>query len=38
MFTIADVYAWTLILVLILLAFETAFAFVERRALRWRNA
>ena len=38
MFTISDVYAWTLVLVLILVVFETGFGVVERRALRWRNA
>lgn len=38
MFSVPVVFAWTLVLVAILFAFEFSIAAVERRALRWRNA
>jgi len=38
MFSVAEVFAWTLVLVLILFAFEAVLGLVERRALRWRHA
>jgi ABC-type nitrate/sulfonate/bicarbonate transport system permease component len=37
-FSVADVFAWTVVLVVILLAFETIIALAEHRALRWRQA
>lgn len=38
MFSVAQVFAWTLVLVIILFAFEAAIGAVERRVLRWRHA
>jgi NitT/TauT family transport system permease protein len=38
LFSVPVVFAWTLVLVAILFAFEFSIAAIERRALRWRNA
>lgn len=38
MFSVAEVFAWTVVLVGILFAFQAIITLVERRALRWRNA
>ncbi len=38
LFSIADIFAWTLVLVLILLAGQQVVEVVERRCLRWRGA
>ena len=38
MFSVAEVFAWTLVLVAILFAFQAIVTLIERRALRWRNA
>jgi NitT/TauT family transport system permease protein len=38
MFSVAEVFAWTVVLVAILFTFEAIVTFVEHRALRWRNA
>jgi NitT/TauT family transport system permease protein len=37
LFSVADVFAWTLILVVLLLLLEAVVARVERRVLRWRT-
>jgi NitT/TauT family transport system permease protein len=38
MFSVAEVFAWTVVLVAILFAFQAIVTLVERRALSWRNA
>lgn len=38
MFSIAEVFAWTVVLVGILFVFESIVTLVERRALAWRNS
>jgi len=36
LFSVADVFAWTLVLVVLLFLLEAVVARVERRVLRWR--
>jgi NitT/TauT family transport system permease protein len=36
LFSVADVFAWTLVLVALLFLLEAVVAGVERRVLRWR--
>lgn len=38
MFSVAQVFAWTLVLVIILFAFEAMVGAVEKRVLKWRHA
>ncbi len=38
MFSVAEVFAWTVVLVLILLAFQGLVNVIERKTLRWRTA
>lgn len=37
LFSVADVFAWTLILVVVLFAAETVVTLIEKRVLRWRT-
>lgn len=37
LFSVADVFAWTVVLVLILLALQAGVSGIERRVLRWRD-
>ena len=37
MFSVAEVFAWTVVLVAILFALQAIVTLVERRALSWRN-
>jgi NitT/TauT family transport system permease protein len=38
MFSVADVFAWTVVLVAILFILQAIVAVTEHRTLRWRNA